>query len=125
MLATPWRDCYAESGFIEWIAKGAAAPNGRVEEVGKKRRSGKKEDGNGANLGFKTKLWLAADKLRSKMDAAECKHVVLGLIFLKYISDAFEDKMQRLTSELAEQFRESARLESAIKANLKELGYGL
>ena len=46
---------------------------------------------NGANLGFEQKLWQAADKLRSNMDAAEYKHVVLGLIFLKYISDAFKD----------------------------------
>ncbi|MGV8144109.1 MAG: type I restriction-modification system subunit M N-terminal domain-containing protein, partial [Methanothermobacter sp.] len=44
---------------------------------------------NGANLGFEQKLWAAADKLRNNMDAAEYKHVVLGLIFLKYISDAF------------------------------------
>ncbi len=46
---------------------------------------------NGANLGFEQKLFQVADKLRSNMDAAEYKHVVLGLIFLKYISDAFED----------------------------------
>jgi len=45
-----------------------------------------------ANLGFEAKLWLAADKLRSNMDAAEYKHTVLGLIFLKYISDSFEEK---------------------------------
>ena len=44
-------------------------------------------NGNGANLGFEDKLWSAADKLRGTMDAAEYKHVVLGLIFLKYISD--------------------------------------
>jgi len=44
---------------------------------------------NGANLGFEQKLWASADKLRNNMDAAEYKHVVLGLIFLKYISDAF------------------------------------
>ena len=43
---------------------------------------------SGAVLGFEEKLWLAADKLRGSMDAAEYKHVVLGLIFLKYISDA-------------------------------------
>ncbi len=43
-----------------------------------------------ANLGFEAKLWLTADKLRNNMDAAEYKHVVLGLIFLKYISDSFE-----------------------------------
>jgi len=41
---------------------------------------------NGANLGFERELWQAADALRSNMDAAEYKHVVLGLIFLKYIS---------------------------------------
>jgi len=41
-------------------------------------------------------LWLAADKLRSNMDAAEYKHVVLGLIFLKYISDAFEELYEKL-----------------------------
>ncbi|MEZ6070525.1 MAG: type I restriction-modification system subunit M N-terminal domain-containing protein [Pirellulales bacterium] len=50
-----------------------------------------KSNGNGANLGFEAKLWLAADKLRNNMDAAEYKHVVLGLIFLKYISDAFAE----------------------------------
>jgi type I restriction enzyme M protein len=52
-----------------------------------------------ANLGFEAKLWLAADKLRSNMDAAEYKHVVLGLIFLKYISDAFEEKHAQLIKE--------------------------
>jgi type I restriction enzyme M protein len=41
-------------------------------------------------------LWAAADKLRSNMDAAEYKHVVLGLIFLKYISDAFSDLHEKL-----------------------------
>src|SRR5450631_4457863 len=49
-----------------------------------------------ANLGFEAKLWLAADKLRSNMDAAEYKHVVLGLIFIKYISDAFEEHRAKL-----------------------------
>ncbi len=44
-----------------------------------------------ANLGFEATLWSAADKLRNNMDAAEYKHVVLGLIFLKYISDSFEE----------------------------------
>jgi type I restriction enzyme M protein len=52
-----------------------------------------------ANIGFEQKLWLAADKLRSNMDAAEYKHVVLGLIFLKYISDSFEEKHAQLTKE--------------------------
>jgi type I restriction enzyme M protein len=51
-----------------------------------------------ANLGFEAKLWLAADKLRNNMDAAEYKHVVLGLIFLKYISDSFEEHHVKLSS---------------------------
>src|SRR3989344_7081359 len=45
------------------------------------------------------KLWQAADKMRSNMDAAEYKHVVLGLIFLKYISDAFKELYNRLSEE--------------------------
>ena len=49
-----------------------------------------------ANLGFEATLWLAADKLRNNMDAAEYKHVVLGLIFLKYISDSFEEHRAKL-----------------------------
>ena len=57
---------------------------------------------NGANLGFESELWRAADALRSNMDAAEYKHVVLGLIFLKYISDAFEEQHVRLEGERAQ-----------------------
>jgi len=48
------------------------------------------------------KLWKAADKLRKNMDAAEYKHVVLGLIFLKYISDAFEEQYQKLVEQESE-----------------------
>ena len=55
-----------------------------------------KKDNTNANLGFEAKLWLAADKLRNNMDAAEYKHVVLGLIFLKYISDSFEEHHSKL-----------------------------
>jgi type I restriction enzyme M protein len=54
---------------------------------------------NGANLGFEQKLWQAADKLRDNMDAAEYKHVVLGLIFLKYISDAFTELHEKLKKD--------------------------
>ncbi len=54
---------------------------------------------NGANLGFEAKLFLTADKLRGNMDASEYKHVALGLIFLKYISDAFEAKHRSLVQE--------------------------
>ena len=52
-----------------------------------------------ANIGFEEKLWSAADKLRNNMDAAEYKHVVLGLIFLKYISDAFEEMHRTLRDD--------------------------
>jgi type I restriction enzyme M protein len=52
-----------------------------------------------ANLGFEAKLWAAADALRNNMDAAEYKHVVLGLVFLKYISDAFEAKHAELDAQ--------------------------
>lgn len=48
------------------------------------------------------KLWKTADKLRKNMDAAEYKHVVLGLIFLKYISDAFEELYQKLVAQKSE-----------------------
>src|SRR5580692_9518559 len=58
-----------------------------------------KKNGNGANLGFEEKLWAAADKMRGHMDAAEYKHVVLGLIFLKYISDAFQERYDALQAE--------------------------
>ncbi|MEJ5349023.1 MAG: class I SAM-dependent DNA methyltransferase [Desulfosoma sp.] len=61
-----------------------------------------KDTNNGANLGFESELWRAADALRSNMDAAEYKHVVLGLIFLKYISDAFEEQRARLEAERAQ-----------------------
>jgi len=57
---------------------------------------------NGATLGFERNLWAAADALRGSMDAAEYKHVVLGLIFLKYISDAFEEYRAQLEAERAE-----------------------
>jgi type I restriction enzyme M protein len=56
----------------------------------------------GANLGFEAKLFLAADKLRGNMEPSEYKHIVLGLIFLKYISDAFEARHARLLTEVSD-----------------------
>ena len=53
-------------------------------------------------LGFESRLWATADALRNNMDAAEYKHVVLGLIFLKYISDAFEAKHDELEAQRAD-----------------------
>lgn len=54
---------------------------------------------NGANLGFEKEIFSAADKLRGNIDAAEYKNVVLGLIFLKYISGSFEEKYGELLKE--------------------------
>jgi type I restriction enzyme M protein len=62
------------------------------------KQAAPKKNGNGP-LGFEQKLWAAADALRNNMDAAEYKHVVLGLIFLKYISDAFEAKHAELAAQ--------------------------
>lgn len=61
---------------------------------------------NGANIGFEEKLWAAADKMRGSIDAAEYKHVVLGLIFLKYISDSFEDIQKIIIEDDGEEFLE-------------------
>ncbi|OBY11865.1 type I restriction-modification system subunit M [Clostridium paraputrificum] len=52
-----------------------------------------------ANIGFEETLWKSADKLRGSMDSAEYKYVVLGLIFMKYISDKFETKYNELLEE--------------------------
>ena len=59
----------------------------------------KPKNSNGATLDFEAQLWAAADKLRGHMDASEYKHVVLGLIFLKYISDSFEEVHAQLLKE--------------------------
>lgn len=69
----------------------------RSKRVSRDKNSGK--NANGANLGFEQTLWQAADKLRGNMDAADYKHVVLGLIFLKYISDAFQERFDQLRNE--------------------------
>ena len=54
------------------------------------------------NQDLKKALWAAADKLRSSMDAAEYKHIVLGLIFVKYISDAFDARRAALLEQFAD-----------------------
>ena len=67
-----------------------------------KASGGKKAAGagkNGATVGYEAQLWQMADALRGSMDAGEYKHVVLGLIFLKYISDAFEEQHARLVAD--------------------------
>ncbi|MGE0114489.1 MAG: type I restriction-modification system subunit M [Steroidobacteraceae bacterium] len=66
--------------------------------MARQKKNSNGANGSAANLGFEAKLWLAADKLRNNMDAAEYKHVVLGLIFLKYISDSFDEHHAKLVA---------------------------
>ena len=68
----------------------------------KAQPSGGNAADQGAITGYESELWAMAAALRGSMDAAEYKHVVLGLIFLKYISDAFEERHAQLTVEEAE-----------------------
>ncbi len=68
----------------------------QVKKIGKGNKAMANNTNNGANLGFENQLWTAADKMRGHMDASEYKHVVLGLIFLKYISDAFQSRYDQL-----------------------------
>ena len=58
-----------------------------------------KKNGNGTEEPLEKQLWKTADKLRKNIDAAEYKHIVLGLIFLKYISDAFEELYAKLKAD--------------------------
>ncbi len=78
-----------------------SAPSSRPPSSSKPARgkNGKAQKASGAVIGFEEKLWLAADKLRGSLDPAEYKHVVLGLIFLKYISDAFERRHAALVAD--------------------------
>ena len=57
------------------------------------------KNGNGANLGFEAQLFLAADKLRKNLEPSDYKHVALGLIFLKHISNSFEAKREALLKD--------------------------
>ena len=74
---------------------------------GKKRSdTDVKPGGGGATTGYEAELWAMADTLRGSMDAAEYKHVVLGLIFLKYISDAFGERRAAVLAEWGEEAAE-------------------
>ena len=69
--------------------------------MAKRKNPPGQSDPTSAIVGYEAQLWQMAVKLRGSMDAAEYKHVVLGLIFLKYISDAFEEKHAKLLAEQA------------------------
>src|SRR5947209_329280 len=82
----------------------AIMPRGRAKTYNgdaqaAKVAKGEKVNGNAANLGFEAQLFLAADKLRKNLEPSDYKHVALGLIFLKYISNAFEAKRAALLAE--------------------------
>ena len=77
-----------------------------------------KSNSNGANLGFENRMWAAADKLRGHMDASEYKHVVLGLIFLKYISDAFQAKYKELEGKKDTEYTDPEDRDEYAAANI-------
>ncbi len=64
-----------------------------------RKAKGVSDQVNAATVGYEAELWRMADALRGSMDAAEYKHVVLGLIFLKYISDVFEEQHAKLVAD--------------------------
>jgi type I restriction enzyme M protein len=70
--------------------------------VAKAKKKPDSANSSSARIGYEAELWQMADALRGSMDAAEYKHVVLGLIFLKYISDAFEEHHAKLQAEKAQ-----------------------
>lgn len=85
-----WRTRHKD--FPTPTAEPAAGPIFRREDVVGWLEKHRPDKGKIAPLGIEAQLWKAADALRNNMDAAEYKHVVLGLIFLKYISDSFEER---------------------------------
>ncbi len=72
------------------------------QPLAKQKKNTGKSAATSATVGYEARLWQMADALRGSMDAAEYKHVVLGLIFLKYISDAFEEQHAKLVAEQAQ-----------------------
>src|ERR1700716_1094194 len=93
------------------------SPPGKAKKNGKE----KAKNGNGANLGFETQLFLAADKLSGNLEPSDYKHVALGLIFLKYISDAFAAKHAALLADDPDAAR--ARMRLLVKKILRKYGY--
>lgn len=79
-----------------------------------------------ANLGFEAKLWLAADKLRNSMEAAGCKEVVFGLIFLKYTSETFRrDLHPDLSADTATRVSAKPKSQSHLTRILRSEGQHL
>ena len=81
------------------IRKTPNIPSHRNKYTQESERTHSMADKNTSNIGFEKKIWDAACVLRGNIDASEYKSVVLGLIFLKYISDRFEAKYKELVAE--------------------------
>lgn len=94
------------AGPRHWALRGARYTLRTREDhavMGKTRKTAATPDKTPATpLGIENQLWAAANTLRGSVDAAEYKHVVLGLVFLKYISDAFEAQHARLEGEVGQ-----------------------
>ncbi len=75
-----------------------------------------KPEATETGIAFEDTLWAAADKLRGTVDAAEYKHVVLGLLFLKYVSDAFESRREALKVELEQDGIDAAQIEPLLES---------
>lgn len=97
----------------------AKLANSDLNEVKKPPRKAKQEES------IEKQLWKAADKLRKNIDAAEYKHVVMGLVFLKYISDSFEELYNSLKSEDRDEYKmeEEQVLNQRINDNLAKVVY--
>jgi type I restriction enzyme M protein len=99
-VVTPGR---GRGGSVAIAAAAESAPAAPAKPAHADRSArAERPNGTGANVGYEAELWRMADALRGSMDAAEYKHVALGLLFLKYISDAFEEKHAALEAEKAQ-----------------------
>ena len=92
----PWGQDYQVTCADDEVVVSSSGPD---KKKGSKEKKAEERTGS---LGFEAKLWEAADFLRNNMDPAEYKHVVLGLIFLKYIEDAFEARRDTLRAAVAD-----------------------
>lgn len=87
------------ANLLSALGEAAETPAQQQPQTGAKTKRKAKASGNGAAPRFEAQLWATADKLRGNMEPSDYKHVALGLIFLKYISDAFEAKRAELMKE--------------------------
>ena len=122
--------------LVERLTSSAPVPQraevaGHPPPVGRRGRGGAETSAGARNvtetqertgsLGFESKLWEAADLLRNNMDPAEYKHVVLGLLFLKYIEDAFDERREELRLAVADPDSDYHVDEGAREAELETL----